>query len=200
MWLFSQQTRQMTEESFKLHDGKRRRRYLTAAERDAFIDAAHDAAAHKRTLCLVLAHTGCLIMEAIALTAGDVDVSGEAIFFGRRDGHERAVPVPAAVMHALDVIHGVRRAQQQSDAGQSVRLWPVDRSTASRWIDRIMKDADIFGPQAGPRGLRYGFMVEKLQEGFPVETVQRWLGNKARISLAVYEEAVNEGSDSAGLV
>ena len=79
------------------------------------------------------------------------------------------------------------------DGGRSARLWPVDRTTASRWVSRIMKEAEILGPQAGPRGLRYGFMVEKLREGFPVETVRQWMGNKDSISMEVYEAAVRGG-------
>ena len=47
------------------------RKYLTTAERERFIAAADAAAPEVRTLCLTLAHVGCRISEALALTAGD---------------------------------------------------------------------------------------------------------------------------------
>ncbi|TQE99096.1 MAG: tyrosine-type recombinase/integrase [Spiribacter salinus] len=166
----------MQEGIVQLYDRDDRRKFLTARERAAFLDTAYEAPARERSLCQVMAHTGCLPAEIVEITAADIDRQGDAIFIGARDGHERAVPVPAEVIQAVDIIHGISRAQERDDRGASVRLWPVHRGSVSRWVDRLMKKADIHGPQASTRGLRYGFLVQKLEEGIPMDTVAQWLG------------------------
>jgi integrase len=142
----------------------------------AFLDAAHDAAAHERTLCLVLTYTGCQVVEALQLTAADIDLAGDTIFLGAQYGQLRGVPVPQTVIQSLEIIHGVSRAQKMRDGGRSAKLWTCDRTTAWRWICRIMKEAGVQGPQAAPRGLRHGFAVDAFEAGVPLATVRRWMG------------------------
>jgi integrase len=53
-----------------LYDQNGPRKYLTPAERDAFLKAADEAEVREaRTFCATLAYTGCRISEALALTA-----------------------------------------------------------------------------------------------------------------------------------
>jgi integrase len=60
-----------------LHDQHGHRKYLTPAERDAFLKAADDAEVREvRTFCATLAYTGCRISEALALTADRIDLKG----------------------------------------------------------------------------------------------------------------------------
>jgi integrase/recombinase XerD len=60
------------------HDGHRK--YLTPAERDAFLKAADDSEVREvRTFCATLAYTGCRISEALALTADRIDLRDGAI-------------------------------------------------------------------------------------------------------------------------
>src|SRR6478672_13540331 len=60
------------------HDGHRK--YLTPAERDAFLKAADDAEVREvRTFCATLAYTGCRISEALALTADRIDLKDGTI-------------------------------------------------------------------------------------------------------------------------
>jgi integrase/recombinase XerD len=60
------------------HDGHRK--YLTPAERDAFLKAADDSEVREvRTFCATLAYTGCRISEALALTADRIDLKDGAI-------------------------------------------------------------------------------------------------------------------------
>jgi integrase/recombinase XerD len=61
------------------YDTQGRRLYLTADERAAFLEAAKEAPREVRTLCLVLAFTGCRISEALSLTPRNFDLSGKAI-------------------------------------------------------------------------------------------------------------------------
>ena len=79
------------------HDGHRK--YLTPAERDAFLKATDDADVREiRTFCATLAYTGCRISEALALTADRIDMKDGAIVIEsakkRQRGVYRPVPVP----------------------------------------------------------------------------------------------------------
>ena len=81
-----------------LHDQHGHRKYLTPAERDAFLKAADDAELREvRTFCATLAHTGCRISEALALTADRVDLKdGMIVIAGakkRKTGIYRPIPV-----------------------------------------------------------------------------------------------------------
>src|SRR3954469_7629784 len=52
-----------------LYDHHGHRKYLTPAERDAFLKAADGSEVREvRTFCAMLAHTGCRISEALTLT------------------------------------------------------------------------------------------------------------------------------------
>lgn len=108
-------------EGLQLYDAQGQRKYLTAEERARFLAAAEQADRETRTLCLVLAYTGCRISEALALTADRVDLEAGAIVFAslkkRRTGVYRAVPVPRNVIDALDLVHDLK-ALQRSAAGR----------------------------------------------------------------------------------
>lgn len=180
--------------TFRLYDPAGQRKYLTAEERTAFLKAAESADRQARTLCMTLAYTGCRISEALALTADRVDITGKVVVFEslkkRRRGLFRAVPVPAAVLDALDLVHGLREAQRHRDGGKSVRLWPWGRATAWRRVKEALEAANISGPQASPKGLRHGFGVAAVQAGIPLNMVQKWLGHAQLSTTAIYADAV----------
>ncbi len=180
--------------SFQLYDQAGQRKYLTAEERTAFLKAAKSADRAARTFCMTLAYTGCRISEALVLTADRVDLSGNVIVFEslkkRRRGLFRAVPVPAVVLDALDLVHGLREAQRARDGGKSIRLWPWGRATAWRRVSEVMQRAGIDGPQSTPKGLRHGFGVAAVQAGIPLNMVQKWLGHAQLSTTAIYADAV----------
>jgi integrase len=68
-----------------------------------------------RTLCGLLAHTGCRLSEALWLTADRVDLRADLVVFEtlkkRRSGVYRAVPVPHTLLDMLDLVHGLRPLQ-----------------------------------------------------------------------------------------
>jgi integrase/recombinase XerD len=59
----------------QLHTANGGRKYLTASERDAFLQQAEFANRTVRTLCMTLAYAGCRLSEALALTADRVDLA-----------------------------------------------------------------------------------------------------------------------------
>ena len=184
----------MTTAGMQLHDAQGRRKYLTAEERRAFLAAAEKAPRSVRTLCLVLAYTGCRISEALELTAGRVDIEARQIVFEslkkRRKGLYRAVPVPPAVIDALDLVHGLRDARKARDRGRDARLWTFSRTTAWRRVAAVLAAAGIAGPQASPKGLRHGFGVQAVSSGVPLNMVQKWLGHAQLTTTAIYADAV----------
>ena len=184
-----------------LYDSKGQRKYLTPAEREAFLRAADSAARQVRTLCYVLAHTGCRISEALALTADRVDLKGGSLIFEslkkRQAGIFRPVPIPPDLLDALNLVHDLRSAQKRRDRGRGVRLWPFARNTAWRHIGAVMKGAKISGLHASPKGLRHGFGIKAVTVGVPLNMVQRWLGHAQLSTTAIYADA--QGAEAAQL-
>lgn len=172
-----------------LFDHSGRRKYLTADERDAFLKAAAQAPQEIRTLCHVLAYTGCRISEALALTVERIDFAGQMIVFEslkkRRRGVFRAVPVPPQLLKELDAVHRLHSRQGKNT------IWALSRLTAWRHIKVIMAAAGIEqGPQASPRGLRHGFGVAAVSAGVPLNLVQKWLGHAQISTTAIYANAL----------
>jgi integrase len=80
-----------------------------------------------RTLCLVLAHTGCRISEALALTVERVDLAAGTLTFQTLKQHGkvryRSIPVPDATMDALELVHAIRKSRR-SPRRRTDLLWP----------------------------------------------------------------------------
>src|SRR3982750_1793437 len=100
------------------HDGHRK--YLTAAERDAFLKAADDAEVREvRTFCATPAYTGCRISAALALTADRIDLKDGTIAIQsakkRQTGIYRPIPVPPALLDMLNLVHDIRAAHKRRD-------------------------------------------------------------------------------------
>src|SRR3954453_11766341 len=183
-----------------LFDAEGRRFYLTEDERRAFIAAAAKAPREVRTFCGVLHATGCRISEALALTPQQVDLSGRVIMFEslkkRRRGVFRAVPVPPELLHALDLVHGLREAQRRGQA--KALLWPWSRMTAYRRVQGVIAVAGIpDGPHACPKGLRHGFGVQAVSRGIALNMVQKWLGH-AQLTTAHHDRDLRERRRQGG--
>ena len=183
----------MTQDGMQLHDAEGHRKYMTADERARFLAAAEQAPRETRTFCLTLCYTGCRISEALALTADRVDLDAGVVIFEslkkRRSGLYRAVPVPAGVLDALDLVHDIKAIQRRAQ-GRKLRLWLWSRATAWRRVAAVMRDARVAGPQATPKGLRHGFGVHAVNAGIPLNLVQRWLGHAQLSTTAIYADAV----------
>jgi len=183
-----------------LHTAEGARKYLTAGERDAFLRAAEQTDRQARTLCMTLAYAGCRLSEALALTIDRVDLAAGVLVFEtlkkRRSGIYRAVPVPPALLEALDLVHGIREQQARRGKGQGIRLWPGSRMIGWRAVRVVMEDAGLDGPQASPKGLRHGFGVAAVSAGIPLNLVQKWLGHAQLSTTAIYANAVGEEEQS----
>jgi integrase len=184
-----------------LYEANGQRKYLTAGERERFLKAAESADREVRTFCGVLAYTGCRISEALALTADRIDLAEGVIVFEslkkRKRGVYRALPVPPALLDALDLVHGLRKAQARKDKGASVHLWNFARNTAWRKVKAVMDEAGLEGLTcATPKGLRHAFSVSAVSKGIPLNLAQRWLGHAQISTTAIYADAVGEEEKS----
>jgi integrase/recombinase XerD len=196
-WLPAKATRKpapLPSPGMRLHTEDGARKYLTAGERAAFLREAERAGRQVRTLCMTLAYAGCRLSEALALTADRVDLAADVLVFEslkkRRSGVYRAVPVPPALLDALDLVHGIREAQSRRGKGRGARLWPWSRMTGWRHVHAVMAAAGLDGPHASPKGLRHGFGVAAVSAGIPLNLVQKWLGHAQLTTTAIYADAV----------
>jgi integrase/recombinase XerD len=175
-------------EILSLHTQTGARKYLDQTERIRFIDAATRAALPVRALCLTLAHTGCRISEALALTPDSLRASEGVIAFRslKKRSHAvvvREVPAPASLIAELATL-----AQQCMRADD--RLWSWGRVRAWQLIKSIMVLAGIrSGPHATPKGLRHAFGLHAVRCGVPLNFVQRWLGHASMSTTAIYLQA-----------
>jgi integrase len=178
----------------QLYDQKGRRKYLTPSERQEFIHASEAARQTVSTFCATLAHTGCRISEALALTADRVDIEDETLIFEslkkRCRGVYRAVPVPPAFILMLETVHGIKATHNGPDSGKNIRLFPWSRPTGWRYVRAVMRAAGIAGIHATPKGLRHGFGVKAVISNVPLNTLQKWLGHADLATTAIYADAI----------
>lgn len=174
-----------------LYTSQGQRKYTTSAERKGFIATALAWPRHEvGTLCLILAHTGCRISEALRLTAGSIARDEGFISIQslkRRAGQIafREIPVPDELVVALEAVHRL------DAAAPGLPLWRMSRSTAWDLAKQVMKAADIVGgPHATPKGLRHGFGIHTIRSGVPLNLVQRRLGHSSIETTAIYLQAV----------
>lgn len=172
--------------SGSLFDRSGNRKYLVARERLAFVRAACAEGREVSTFCLVLAFTGARISEVLALTTDRIDNANGAIVFEtlkqRKKGVFRPVPVPARLLRSL-----VRRPEVSGG-----RLWPWGRTTAWKYVKRVMQSARIAETLCKPKALRHAFAVEAGQKGVPLNIVQRWLGHARIETTAIYADAIGK--------
>jgi integrase/recombinase XerD len=171
----------------QLFDAAGQRKYLTPAQRQQFLRAAEKAPGEVFTFCGTLAHTGCRISEALALTGMRVDIAAGVIILEslkkRRRGVFRAVPVSGDFLQTLDAAHDLRSL---GDA----RLWNWSRTTAWRRVKEVMAAASIHGLYATPKGVRHGFGIKATTSDVPLNMTQKWMGHARLEMTAIYANAV----------
>lgn len=169
----------------QLFDEAGRRKYLSNDELARFIRVARNADPQTQAFCLLLAHGGCRISEALAITPQHLDHENKRVIFRtlkRRRTVFRAVPIPDALMRQL-----VRLARGGTD---DIRLWPWARQTAWRKVKVMMERAGIEGAMASPKGLRHGYGIKAAVSNVPPNLIQRWLGHAKPETTLIYLDAV----------
>ncbi len=189
----------MASELFTI-DGKRK--YLSAEELDRFLAVVRSQERGElRTFCLVLIYTGCRPAEALALTAESIDLSEKTIILKtlkqRSKVKYRAIPVPDSVLEALELVHGIRKAQRIKKTPPPLFPWQYNQSY--KLIKRMMKTAQIEGAQATAKGLRHGFGVRAAEKTRNPRLVQKWLGHTSLDNTIIYMDAIGQEERKAAL-
>jgi integrase len=177
-----------TEEAL-LFDRSGCRKYLNKAERKAYrrvIAAERDLA--RRAFMLTLFHTGCRISEALNLLPGHIDGAVSALVFEtlkrRKRGCYRTVPVPEKFVRGLLEIAAAKPP--------GAKVWSFSRSTAHRMIKAKMREAEISGGMAMPKGLRHSFAVACLSVKIPLPLIQKWMGHARLDTTAIYLDILGD--------
>jgi integrase len=186
------------EQAMRLYDKDARRLYINANERARFLAACKRAMMPRRCLGLTLLYTGCRISEALALTPRDIQFASRVITYRtlkrRRRDVFREVPIPQEL---ADVLQGYANQTQPDAPLWQHRNRPLNRSTAYRWIKRLMAEAEITGVQACPKGLRHGFGIHALNASIPLNLLQKWMGHAEMSTTAIYADA--SGMEERGI-
>lgn len=167
------------------------RKYLNAEERSRVLAAIEELPRDQALFALTLAWSGARTSEALALTPSSFQIERGLVAIRtlkRRRHAMREVPLPPALIAALDAYFGLAEAPRDPRAADE-RLWPWCRQTAWRIIKRVMLEARIIGRAASPRGLRHAFGIATLQADVPLNLVSRWMGHSRLSTTAIYTAA-----------
>nr|WP_319515152.1 site-specific integrase [uncultured Cohaesibacter sp.] len=185
----------------RLYDQYNNRLYINPEERDRFIKAANQIDCDIRSFCLTLLYTGIRLSEARELTVAAVQLDSRLISvrcLKKRNRHVmREVPIPPALVESLEFVHGIRTIQKNMVHAHTKFLWsyngrPLARTTAYRWVKRVMDDAGIVGMQASPKGLRHGYGIHAIRSGIQLHMLKKWMGHASMNTTAIYATAVGK--------
>ena len=65
-------------------------------------------------------------------------------------------------------------------------LWGFSRTTGWRTIQEVMKNTQLHGAQACPKGLRHGFAVACIDKNISINMIVKWMGHADMKTTAIY--------------
>ncbi len=164
---------------------------MNTEERMRFIQAANKQSPEIKAFCFTLFFTGCRLSEARELRFSSVQTTDRLISFRslkKRDKHHiREVPIPSELIACLDQLHGDQDQFVWGKDGQK-----ISRVTAYRWIKNVTNQAEIFGTQACPKGLRHSYGIHAVRSGVQLHMLQKWMGHADISTTAIYANAVGK--------
>ena len=165
------------------YDTEGRRKYLSPAEGQRFLQRVVELPKQRALFCLTLYYTGCRISEALGLRQCDLDSEMNVILIrtlkkrGRKE--TRRIPIPGFLADELKHI---------TASEDDPRLWAFSRTTAWRIVKNVMKSAGISGVHATTKGLRHGFGVRGALGQIPLTLIKTWMGHSDSATTAIYLE------------
>lgn len=169
------------------YDRAGRRKYLNKKENVRFRKAVDSLPLSHQAFCLTIYFTGCRISEALSLTADDIDWESSVVRFLtlKRRSHTivRRIPIPKKLLNQLREIAGEERER---------RLWQFSRTTGWRIVKNAMREANIEGAQAMPKGLRHGFGVRSAIEAIPINLLSGWMGHADITTTTIYMNVTDD--------
>jgi integrase len=169
------------------------RKYLNAAERQSFNEAARRSPREVYLFCQILSLSGGRISEILALTPAAIDLDSGVVNIAtlkrRKHGIVRQVPLPRDLLGGLNHAFHLRHHQRDPVSAHR-RIWRWSRTTAWRRVKEVFAGASIVGLAASPKALRHSFGVHAFQSLVPPHLVQRWLGHASLRTTAIYCDVV----------
>jgi len=189
----------------QLFDHNGNRLYLTALERKAFLDSAKEEEPEIRAFCTLLHFTGCRPTEALELTGERILIKDNEIVFrtikkrkydssgNLKKPKYRHIPVPESVIDELDLIFHLRKRMKNINDNKKP-LWSISRTTAWRYIKKVMDRANIVGLQATGKGLRHAFAIALLagDSPLPLNILRDLLGHTEMKTTEIYMQCVGK--------
>ena len=167
-------------------DGQRK--FLTTEERDTFFVKAKELNPMGKTFCLMLAHTGCLISEAINIRYKDINLSECAVTIHtlrkRNNPNKdivRIIPLSDNFVNELAFAH---KLNAQNTSSSDAKLWNWSRKKGFLKVKKVMQVASIKGLHATPMGIRHAFGLYCVEKEIPLIFIRKWMGHS---SLAITE-------------
>ena len=137
--------------------------------------------------------SGGRLSEVLALVPSAFDRESGTISLHtlkrRRRGIVRQVPLPPRVIARCCRVFRVHQRQLDPELTNR-RLWNWSRTTAWRRVKAVMRQANIHGLQASPKGLRHSFGIHAVQSGVPLPLLQRWMGHASLKTTAIYLDVI----------
>lgn len=168
-------------QEYSLIDKYGQRKYLNHTERQKFFMAINNLDDERRLFCLVILRTGMRISEALHLKNDRIDFEENAITIHslKKKGRlvYRQVPVPRELIEELKHL-GIH------STGES--FWSFSRSTASRFIKKVMNSVYINGSKACAKGLRHSYAINCIIHNVPLTLIQKWMGHASINTTAIY--------------
>ncbi len=156
------------------------RKYLNQVERKIFYKAIAILGQERRLFCLLIYYTGVRISEALHLKVEQIDFAEKVVTIKslkkRGKVHYRQIPVPDIFLKEVKVILG--------EVGE--RVWTFSRSTASRFVKKVMNEARIYGTKACSKGVRHSYAVNCLIHDIPLTLIKTWMGHASITTTAIY--------------
>lgn len=195
----------------RLYSPDGERLYLSADERQRFLQAAREEEREDRLFCHVLHYTGARPSEVLELTPDRISISERTMTFKTLKKRKtdaqgktklpqfRTIPVPDELIDNLDLVFDLRRIERQ-EKNSHLPIWTVHRVTAWRRVKRVMKRAGINGKQATSKGLRHGFGIAMLsgEKPLPLNILRDLMGHTSTTTTEIYLQAV--GAEKRKLV
>ena len=176
----------------RLYDNDNNRLYINSAERVRFLNAVKRFPVMQQAFCLTLLYTGCRISEALAMTTPALQRERRLISLRtlkRRKFTTREVPVPLALLNAIDAYRATLGEQSSTEALWRTRGKVLGRIAAYRVVKEVMTAAEITGAQACPKGLRHGYGIHATLSGVQLHMLSIWMGHASIATTQIYATA-----------
>jgi integrase len=173
-----------------LYSPRGERKYLNAEERRRVLAALHSLPRDRSLFIALLAWAGARPTELLELTHASFQIAEGVVAIRtlkRRSFSVREVPIPPELMRDLDDFFTIAAHQRAGVTNE--RLFPWSRTTVWRSVKQIMKEANVTGVRACPKGLRHAFGTSAIS-CVPLNIVSRWMGHSQLSTTAIYAAAI----------